>query len=108
MGRQVGMLVWVPGLLAWAGLAEAGPKSAVLCSQGQGSTSPEQRVWAHLEGLWDDDACSRKHGPSCMEELVCPVLLHLCRLLPEAQGVVAVAAAQSYVRCCMLTSTTMP
>lgn len=35
----------------------------------------------YLEALRKDDACSRKHGPASMEQLIGTILFHLCRVL---------------------------
>lgn len=51
------------------------------------------RKVANLECFREDDACSGQHGPAGVEQLVGAVLLHLCGVLAQTQGVVAVAAA---------------
>jgi hypothetical protein len=46
----------------------------------------------HLQALGDDDAGGCEHGPPRVDELVRTELLHLRRVLAQAQRVIAVAA----------------
>ena len=49
----------------------------------------------HLEALGDNDARCGQHGPPRVQQLVRPVLLHLRRLLAQAERVIPVAARHS-------------